>query len=55
MAIRCDEIAVHGGVETATTASYTFSFEYDTGAGGTATANGTLVFDKVAMAPTRSS
>ena len=35
------------GAETATTASYTFSFEYDTGSGGTATANGTLVFDKV--------
>jgi T1SS-143 domain-containing protein len=36
------------GVENATTASYTFTFDYDTGTGGETTATGTLVFDKVA-------
>ncbi|MDP9422339.1 MAG: DUF5801 domain-containing protein [Pseudomonadota bacterium] len=35
------------GAENATTASYTFSFDYPTGSGN-ATATGTLVFDKVA-------
>jgi large repetitive protein len=36
------------GTENATTANYTFSFTYSTGAATTATATGTLVFDKVA-------
>jgi T1SS-143 domain-containing protein len=36
------------GSETALTASYTFDFTYDTGTGGEATAQGTLVFDKIA-------
>ena len=34
------------GAENATTASYTFSFDYDTGSGGTDHETGTLVFDK---------
>ena len=34
------------GVEDASAANYTFSFDYDTGAGGTETATGTLVFHK---------
>ncbi|HYC94695.1 MAG TPA: DUF5801 repeats-in-toxin domain-containing protein, partial [Sphingomicrobium sp.] len=36
------------GAETATTASYSFSFDYPIGGGNTAHATGTLVFDKVA-------
>jgi len=36
------------GVENATTASYSFSFDYSIGGGATAHETGTLVFDKVA-------
>ena len=36
------------GAENATTASYTFSFDYDTGTGGTDHETGTLVFNKAA-------
>ena len=36
------------GAENATTASYSFSFDYPVGGGNTAHATGTLVFDKVA-------
>ena len=36
------------GAENATTASYSFSFDYPIGGGNTAHATGTLVFDKVA-------
>ena len=36
------------GAENATTATYTFSFNYPIGGGNTALATGTLVFDKVA-------
>jgi T1SS-143 domain-containing protein len=36
------------GTETATTASYTFSFDYDTGNGGLAHETGTLTFNKAA-------
>ena len=43
-------VVFNEGVENATTASYSFSFDYDTGAGGTEgqIENGTLVFDKAA-------
>jgi VCBS repeat-containing protein len=42
-------LVFNAGAENATTANYTFSFTYPTGAGGaTANATGTLVFDKVA-------
>jgi hypothetical protein len=36
------------GVEDATTASYTFSFDYDAGTGGTVHETGTLTFNKAA-------
>lgn len=36
------------GAENAATANYSFSFDYDTGAGGVDHATGTLVFDKAA-------
>ena len=39
-------IVFNTGAENATTASYTFSFDYDAGTGGIKTANGTLTFDK---------
>jgi T1SS-143 domain-containing protein len=42
------DVTLTQGAETATTASYTFSFDYATGNGGTATAEGTLVFNKAA-------
>jgi len=40
------DVTFTAGAEDSHTANYTFSFDYDTGNGGIATAEGTLVFDK---------
>jgi T1SS-143 domain-containing protein len=44
--VDADNVVLTEGTEDATEANYSFTFDYDTGDGGTANGTGTLVFDK---------